>query len=36
VAKNQITRVEKRSVWVKGIELPVGAGYQNGIEKIIK
>ncbi len=36
VAKKQISKIEKNNVWIKQTELPVGAGYINEIEKIIK
>ena len=36
VAKKQITKIEKRSVWIKNKELSVGEAYQKSIEKFIK
>jgi len=36
VAKKQITKIEKRSVWIKDKELSVGEAYQKNIEKFIK
>jgi DNA-binding LytR/AlgR family response regulator len=35
-AKKQITKIEKNSVWIKQTELPVGPGYLNEIEKVLK
>jgi len=34
VSKKQITKIEKKSVWIKQIELPVGAIYLKEIQKI--
>lgn len=36
VAKKQINKIEKNAVWIKQIELPVGAAYLKEIEKIAK
>ena len=36
VAKKQISKIEKNSVWIKQTELPAGAGYANEIEKLVK
>jgi len=36
VAKKEITKIEKRSVWIKQKELPVGEAYLSEIEKLIK
>lgn len=36
VSKKQIGKIEKRSVWIGQTELPVGAGYAEGIDKLIK
>ena len=36
VAKKQISKIEKNSVWIKQTELPVGPGYLSEIEKILK
>ena len=34
VPKKQITKIEKNSIWIKQIELPVGAAYLKEIQKI--
>jgi DNA-binding LytR/AlgR family response regulator len=34
VAKKKIDKIEKNSIWIKQIELPVGAGYIKEIQKI--
>ena len=34
VAKKHITKIEKSSVWINNIELPVGANYVNDVAKI--
>jgi DNA-binding LytR/AlgR family response regulator len=34
VARGKVTRIEKGSVWVRGIELPIGAGYAREIARI--
>jgi DNA-binding LytR/AlgR family response regulator len=34
VSSTKVHRIEKSSVWIKGKELPVGAGYAEKIEKI--
>jgi DNA-binding LytR/AlgR family response regulator len=34
-AKKQVSKIDKKSVWVRHIELPVGAVYINEIEKLI-
>jgi DNA-binding LytR/AlgR family response regulator len=36
VSKKQITKIEKNSVWIKQIDLPIGTAYIHEIEKIIK
>ncbi len=36
VAKKQVTKIEKNSVWINGTELPIGASYVNETEKLIK
>lgn len=36
VAKRQISRIEKKSVWVQDAEIPVGAGYTSEMEKLMK
>jgi DNA-binding LytR/AlgR family response regulator len=36
VAKKQVSRIEKRSVWIKQTELPVGAGYTQETSKLIR
>jgi DNA-binding LytR/AlgR family response regulator len=36
VAKNQVTKIEKKSVWVNNKELPVSETYQSEILKFIK
>ena len=35
VAKKHITKMDKASVWINAIELPVGANYVNEIAKIV-
>ncbi|GAB3507735.1 LytR/AlgR family response regulator transcription factor [Emticicia fontis] len=35
VAKNKITKIDKRSVWVHEKELPIGAFYSNDLERFI-
>ena len=35
VAKKQVSRIEKNTVWVRQTELPVGAAYMPEIQKII-
>jgi len=32
----QITKIEKRSIWINETELPIGAAYTNGVEKVFK
>jgi DNA-binding LytR/AlgR family response regulator len=34
ISKKQVTRIEKNSVWIKQIEIPVGAAYAGEIQKI--
>ena len=34
VSKNQISKIEKNSVWIKQTELPVGAAYLKDVQKI--
>ncbi len=36
VAKKHIRKMDRRSVWINNTELPVGAGYVQEIEKLIK
>ena len=36
VRKNQITKIEKNTVWINQIQLPVGVAYVTEIEKILK
>ncbi len=36
VAKKQVTKIEKNSVWINETELPVGASYVNETGKLIK
>ena len=36
VSKKQITKMEKSAVWIKQVCLPVGAGYADNVEKMIK
>lgn len=36
VAKKQISKLDRKSVWVKSIELPLGAGYMQEVEKLLK
>jgi DNA-binding LytR/AlgR family response regulator len=36
VAKKQVSKIEKRSVWLKQTELPVGAGYLQETDKLLK
>lgn len=36
VSKKYITKIEKNSVWISQIELPVGASYLNEIQKLTK
>ena len=36
VAKKKISKIERRRVWIKHVELPVGGGYIGEIEKLIK
>lgn len=36
VSKKQITKMEKSAVWIKQVCLPVGAGYADKVEKMIK
>lgn len=36
VAKKKVTKIEKRSVWIKQVELPIGAAYSDEIEKLTK
>lgn len=36
VAKKQVTKIEKNSVWINGTELPIGASYLNETGKLIK
>ncbi len=36
VAKKHITKVDKRSVWIKSIELPLGAGFIQDIEQLLR
>jgi DNA-binding LytR/AlgR family response regulator len=36
VAKKRITKIEKKSVWLNTIELPIGSGYFDEIMKTIK
>lgn len=35
ISKKHITRIEKYSVWIRQVELPVGANYTNEVAKII-
>lgn len=35
-AKRRITKIEKKSIWLNDIELPVGSGYAAEIERSIK
>lgn len=36
VAKRKVSKIEKGSVWIKQIALPVGAGYAGEIDKLMK
>lgn len=36
VGRRHITKVDKRSAWIKDIELPIGQVYSKEVEKIIK
>jgi len=36
VAKTKITKVDKRSVWLKDLEIPIGASYTTEIENLLK
>ncbi len=36
VAKKKISKIEKTCVWIKQAEIPVGTGYRDEIEKLIK
>jgi DNA-binding LytR/AlgR family response regulator len=36
VAKEKITKVDKRSVWLNEIEIPIGPSYITEIEKLLK
>jgi DNA-binding LytR/AlgR family response regulator len=36
VAKKQVSKIEKRTVWIKKKELPVGEAYRHQIENFIK
>lgn len=35
VAKNRITKIDRGSVWINNIELPIGAAYANEVAQII-
>ena len=35
ISKKHITRIEKNSIWIRQVELPVGANYTNEVAKII-
>jgi DNA-binding LytR/AlgR family response regulator len=36
VAKKHISKIDRNSVWINNIEVPVGAGYMNEVDKIMK
>jgi DNA-binding LytR/AlgR family response regulator len=36
VAKTKITKIDKRSAWLTGIEVPIGASYITEIENLLK
>jgi len=36
VAVKHITKIEKRTVWIGAKEIPVGDGYRENIEKVVK
>jgi DNA-binding LytR/AlgR family response regulator len=36
IARKKISKIERRRVWIKQVELPVGAGYIGELEKLIK
>lgn len=36
VAKTKITRIDKRSVWLTGIEVPIGASFTTEIKNLVK
>jgi len=36
VAKTKITKIDKRSVWLKELEVPIGASYATEIENLLK
>ena len=36
VSKNRISKIDRRSVWIGQTELPLGPGYTQGIEQLIK
>jgi two-component system LytT family response regulator len=36
VAKKHINKIDRNSVWINNIEVPVGASYMNEIDKIMK
>jgi DNA-binding LytR/AlgR family response regulator len=36
IAKDKITKIEKRSLWIAHYEIPVGNGYLHDIEKILR
>ncbi len=36
VAKKQVTKIDKNSVWINGTELPIGASYMNETGKLIR
>ena len=36
IAKAKITKVDKRSVWLKDLEIPIGASYTTDIENLLK
>ena len=36
ISKKKVSKIEKRSVWIKYVEIPVGAGYSGEIEELIK
>jgi DNA-binding LytR/AlgR family response regulator len=35
ISKRQVNKIEKNSVWIQEIELPVGANYANDVAKLI-
>jgi DNA-binding LytR/AlgR family response regulator len=36
IAKHKITKIEKRSLWISHHEIPVGSGYLQDVEKILR